>query len=62
MIAETDLEKIQAKNELDLQDYVIITIPENIEDISANLLGPVVNQQTAQYRGPIDFTKQRVLN
>ena len=42
ILAKTDMEKIQVKSETDFQYYVIITIPKNIEEISANLLGPVV--------------------
>ena len=42
MISKVDMAKIKAENELDLQDYVIITIPKDVENISANLLGPVV--------------------
>ena len=41
-INKADMEKIEAKNDNDIQYYVIITIPKNIEEISANLLGPVI--------------------
>ena len=51
-----------------LADFVIITIPENIEDISANLLGPVViNCETNVGRQVISLntdytTKHRILD
>ena len=41
-IPQEDIEKIQASGENDIQDYVIVTLPKKIEEISVNLLGPII--------------------
>src|SRR6056297_1653711 len=39
-IEQSEYDSLQIKDKEMLADFVIVTIPENIEDISVNLLGP----------------------
>lgn len=67
-IHEADYTHLEIENPEDLMDFVIITIPKDIENISANLLGPViVNEKSRQGRQVISqnsnyTTKYRILD
>lgn len=52
-IAQSDMGKVKATSEIDLQDYVIVTVPENIEEISVNLLGPIVINKRLKIGGQL---------
>ena len=41
-IQESEFSCLKSDNNAQLQDFVIVTIPEDINDISVNLLGPVL--------------------
>jgi len=41
-ITENDYELMGIREKDELTDFVIITIPVNVEEISANLLGPII--------------------
>ena len=46
-VSENEMNGLDMRCEEDLLDYVIITIPDNIEEMSANLLGPIIiNKKT----------------
>lgn len=47
MIRDEDLQSLKLENEEDLLDFAIVTVPEDPEKISANLMGPIiVNKKT----------------
>lgn len=41
-ISQLDYDHLEIKSPEMVEDFVIITIPENLDEISANLLGPIV--------------------
>ena len=41
-IDDADAELLQIENHADIVDYAIVTIPEKIEDVTMNILGPIV--------------------
>lgn len=41
-IDDADAEQLLMENHGDIVDYAIVTVPENIEDITMNILGPIV--------------------
>ncbi|MGL5955108.1 MAG: flagellar assembly protein FliW [Brevinema sp.] len=41
-IDDADAELLAIENHEDIADYAIVTIPQNIEDITMNILGPIV--------------------
>ncbi|MFC1504690.1 flagellar assembly protein FliW [Spirochaetota bacterium] len=46
-VTESDIKELGIDSDADIMDYVIITIPEKLENITANLQGPLlVNKKT----------------
>ncbi len=41
-IDDTDAELLEIEDHKDIIDYAIVTIPEQIEDVTMNILGPIV--------------------
>jgi len=47
MVREEDLKSIDINSEEELLDFVILTVPEDLTKISANLMGPIIiNRKT----------------
>ena len=41
-VSEEDLKIIEMDDEKDIADYAIVTIPDTVEDMTANLQGPIL--------------------
>ena len=41
-VSEEDLKIIEMDDEKDIADYTIVTIPDTVEDMTANLQGPIL--------------------
>lgn len=48
-IDDTDAELLEIRDYKDLIDFAIVTIPENIENITMNILGPIIINLKTNY-------------
>ncbi|MGL4677061.1 MAG: flagellar assembly protein FliW [Brevinema sp.] len=48
-IDDADAELLAIENHEDIVDYAIVTIPQNIDDITMNILGPIVINSKNNY-------------